>query len=280
MNENLKDIFARLAAPFHPDDIEWRAGATNSDKTKALALAYITSRAVMDRLDNVVGPENWKDEYAPGPDGGVVCGLSLRLQEEWITKWDGAENTDFEAVKGGLSDAFKRAGYKWGIGRYLYKLESQWVACELHGKTIVLKTTPPLPSWALPNEWVAPSGAVVSRTTPAPNQKASEREQQILTELGFGSNKPSSVDAVPVSVSVPASKGNGSNGNGSASKPQASAPNGKKPISWGAAVVQAVLKAHLAISALEAVRLLNESGLDANATPEQAVTRLQALRNG
>ena len=145
MNEtpNLKDLFARLAEPFHPDDIEWRAGATNNDKTKALALAYITSRAVMDRLDEVVGPENWRDEYASGPDGGVICGLTLRINGEWITKWDGAENTEFEAIKGGLSDAFKRAGYKWGIGRYLYKLDKQWVFCDVHGKTIVLRSTPP-----------------------------------------------------------------------------------------------------------------------------------------
>jgi hypothetical protein len=34
-NLNLKELFARLSAPFHPDDIEWRAGATNVDKTKA-----------------------------------------------------------------------------------------------------------------------------------------------------------------------------------------------------------------------------------------------------
>src|SRR5512135_1254515 len=156
-NLNLKDIFARLSEPFNPGDIEWRAGATNADKTKALALAYITSRAVMDRLDEVIGPENWKDEYAPGPDGGVICGLSLRIGNEWITKWDGADNTEFEAIKGGLSDAFKRAGYKWGVGRYLYKLESVWVACEAHGKTISLKTTPPLPAWALPKDLIKPS---------------------------------------------------------------------------------------------------------------------------
>ena len=52
-------VFAQLAAPFDPSDLEWRAGATNKDKNKALALAYITSRAVMDRLDDVVSPENW-----------------------------------------------------------------------------------------------------------------------------------------------------------------------------------------------------------------------------
>ena len=165
MNENPKDLFTRLATPFHPNDIEWRAGATNADKTKALALAYITSRAVMDRLDEVVGPENWRDEYKPGPDGGVICGLSLRIDGEWITKWDGADNTEFEAIKGGLSDAFKRAGYKWGIGRYLYRLDSVWVPCELHGKTIVLKSTPPLPDWALPDTWINASGAVVAKSS-------------------------------------------------------------------------------------------------------------------
>jgi hypothetical protein len=150
----LKEMFTALAAPFPAEDIEWRAGATNADKTKALALAYLTARAVMDRLDEVVGPENWKDEYHPGPDGGVVCKLSIRLKvdglPEWIAKEDGAENTDFEEVKGGLSSALKRAGVKWGIGRYLYGLEGKWVASEQKGKTVVLKETPKLPAWALP----------------------------------------------------------------------------------------------------------------------------------
>jgi hypothetical protein len=130
--------FDQLAAPFTLDDIEFRAGATNQEKTQALALAYITSRAVMNRLDEVVGPANWRDEYRPGPDGGVICGLSLRVGGEWITKWDGAENTNFEAIKGGLSDAFKRAAVKWGIGRYLYSTPDFWVPCQVRGKTVVL----------------------------------------------------------------------------------------------------------------------------------------------
>jgi hypothetical protein len=272
MNENTKDLFTRLAAPFHPDDIEWRAGATNADKSKALALAYITSRAVMDRLDEIIGPENWRDEYAPGPDGGVICGLSLRIQEEWICKWDGAENTDFEPVKGGLSDAFKRAGYKWGIGRYLYKLESVWVPCEMHGKSISLKSTPPLPAWALPNEWRDPSGRIVNKAVKSPK----ELEQEILKELGFG-NKLEAVPvsqaavAAPVAPTIP--KGNGSNGNGvnpKSASPQASL-NGKRAMSWGTAQVEALLKSKLAANPVEAVHMLNESGLTQDANPQQVV---------
>ncbi len=130
--------FSDLSAPIAPEGIEFRAGATTADKTKALALAYLTSRAVMNRLDEVVGPANWRDQYAPGPDGGVICGLSLRIDGEWITKWDGAENTNFEAVKGGLSDALKRAAVKWGIGRYLYATPDLWVPCQQRGKTVVI----------------------------------------------------------------------------------------------------------------------------------------------
>ena len=113
-----------LQAPFASSDIEWRigqAGETNS-KVWATALAYLTSRAVMDRLDAVCGPENWKNEYRPGPAGGILCGISIRCGDGWITKWDGAENTQVEAVKGGLSDALKRTAVQWGIGRYLYNL--------------------------------------------------------------------------------------------------------------------------------------------------------------
>ena len=259
MNDNLKDLFARLAEPFAPDDLEWRAGATNADKTKALALAYITSRAVMDRLDEVVGPENWRDEYKSGPDGGVICGLSLRVHDEWVTKWDGAENTEFEAIKGGLSDAFKRAGYKWGIGRYLYKLESVWVPCEVRGKSVVLKSTPPLPPWALPK---ANPAVIKPENAPASTHIPGEQEKQILEELGFG-EKPAAQNSPAYPAPAPP-KGNGS--------------NGKRPASWSASIVEAVLKAHLAANPAEAVRLLNESGLAANTTPEQAIAHLKSAQ--
>ena len=94
----------------------------------------------MDRLDEVLGPENWRDEYQPGPMGGLICGISLRVNGDWITKWDGAENTQFEEVKGGLSAAFKRAAVKWGIGRYLYKLPNVWVPCQANGRAVTLKS--------------------------------------------------------------------------------------------------------------------------------------------
>lgn len=173
--------FEQLSKPFPPGDVEWRAGATNQDKTQAMALAYITSRAVMNRLDEVVGPDNWQDEYKAAPSGGVMCGISIRVNGEWVTKWDVGENTDFEAIKGGFSDAFKRAAVKWGIGRYLYSVDAVWVRCEARGKSIVLKETPKLPAWAIPGvqplqpaaSAKAPVSPPAENTVPAEKQQAS-----------------------------------------------------------------------------------------------------------
>lgn len=123
------DIFAALAAEFPRERVSWRAQSMTGDGTKAMALAYIDARDVMDRLDEVVLPENWQDRYEfHGPR--TICYLSIRIDGEWITKADGAGDSDVEAEKGAISDALKRAAVKWGIGRYLYSLDAPWVPCE------------------------------------------------------------------------------------------------------------------------------------------------------
>ena len=162
-----------LRAPFKPEDIDWRvqrSGAKNGGGW-VQAIAYINNRAVQNRLDDVAGPENWKNEFKPGPDGGVLAGISIRIEGEWITKWDGAENTNIEAVKGGLSDAMKRASVQWGIGRYLHQLESTYrpvrnegeyyIKIKQDGKPDITGywSAPALPAWAKP--------IVLNRSEPA-----------------------------------------------------------------------------------------------------------------
>jgi hypothetical protein len=49
-----------------------------------------------------------------------------------------------------------------------------------------------------------------------------------------------------------------------------------RPHSWNGNIVEAVLKDKLAASPVEAVRLLNASNLDLNASAEQAITCLRA----
>ena len=128
---------SKLKEPFPYEDIEWRLQQADKGKNGiwGKCLAYVTNRAICNRLDEVVGPENWKNEFKTGPDGGVLCGLSIKVDGEWVTKFDGSENTNIEAVKGGLSGAMKRAASTgWGIGRYLYNLEESWVEVTDKGK--------------------------------------------------------------------------------------------------------------------------------------------------
>jgi hypothetical protein len=83
---------------------------------------YVTARFCMDRLDQSVGPQNWKNEFKEiGIDGHLICGVSIKCDGEWVTKWDVGTESNFEAEKGNFSDAFKRACVHWGIGRDLYK---------------------------------------------------------------------------------------------------------------------------------------------------------------
>lgn len=128
------ELVAELAAPFPPESVHWRA-QTVSERNgthKALALAYLDARDVQDRLDGVCGPENWQDSYLETVKGRIICTLQVRVNDEWISKSDGAGDTDVEGEKGALSDALKRAAVKWGIGRYLYSMPNVWVPCEVN----------------------------------------------------------------------------------------------------------------------------------------------------
>jgi hypothetical protein len=129
---------SRLAAPFPPEQISWRVGATNGDKTKGLALAYIDARDVMRRLDDVVGPSGWQSEFIETPKGRVICRIGIDCGGRWVWKSDGAGDSDVEAEKGAISDALKRAAVHWGIGRYLYDMPATWVQIEQRGKTSVI----------------------------------------------------------------------------------------------------------------------------------------------
>jgi hypothetical protein len=121
--------FEKLRAPFDPVEVSWRIVSTTQDKSRGMALAYIDARVVMDRLDSVCTPAGWQCRYSHA-GGMTVCDIGIRVGDEWVFKADGAGQSDIEAEKGALSDAFKRAAVRWGVGRYLYELESPWVALE------------------------------------------------------------------------------------------------------------------------------------------------------
>ncbi len=145
-----QEIAAKLAEPFDMEEIRWKPAIVKGDR--AMALAYVTSRAIMDRLDEVVGLDCWQDEYAFMPDGSVTCKLSLKIDGQWLTKMDiggqSEQPDDHDKHKAAVSDALKRAAVKWGLGRFLYRLPQQW--CDYDPQKKQFKVMPKLPDWVFP----------------------------------------------------------------------------------------------------------------------------------
>lgn len=179
----MSEIFDQLKAPFPPDRISWRVGSTTQDKTRGLAFGYIDARDVMERLDEVAGPENWQCRY-PHANGKTVCDIGVNVgallglgqtEPDWVWKADGAGDSDIEAAKGALSDAFKRAAVRWGIGRYLYDVPSVWVEIEPAGKSYKIKES----------EYAKLAKLVGGKTTPqkAPPSNAALDSQAVATDM-------------------------------------------------------------------------------------------------
>ncbi len=135
----------QLKQPFPEQEISWRVQSAweRDGRIGALVVPYLTNREIQERLDHVCGMAGWKNEFHEAPGGGVLCGISIWVEHEvggeWVTKWDGAENTQIDAVKGGLSASMKRAAAQWGIGRYLYSVPAAFAEISEKGaiRTVV-----------------------------------------------------------------------------------------------------------------------------------------------
>lgn len=88
-------------------------------------LLYKDARCDARILDETVGPENWECEFYECK-GTLFCKVGINIErgeyqlDEWVYKSDAGAPSNMESVKGEASDAFKRACFKWGIGRELY----------------------------------------------------------------------------------------------------------------------------------------------------------------
>lgn len=176
-----------LTAPFEPAEVKWKPQAVSGNR--ALAIAFVDARVIMDRLDDAAGVFGWQDRYEILPDGNVVCTLSLRMAGEWITKQDvGGESEqpdEGDRRKAAFSDALKRTAVKFGIGRYLYRLPHQWVEYDPQKRKFV--KPPQLPAWALPRSTPASQAQPVPPTL-TPQQvltlaRSAELLKQYQTEL-------------------------------------------------------------------------------------------------
>ncbi len=158
-----------LAEPFEREEVKFKPAVVSGNR--AMALAYVDARVIQDRLDEVL------------PDGSVMCRLRVKLGDRWISKTDvgsPSEQPDGgDRLKAAFSDALKRAAVKFGIGRYLYRLPSQWVDYDPHKRQFA--KPPTLPDFALPTKGRKPA------EQPTVKPAAAQKKTQVAGKPGSSS---------------------------------------------------------------------------------------------
>ena len=116
------------------NDIEVRVQSVKQNGL--VLLLYKNARVDMNILDETVGPENWQNKFYEHK-GILFCSLGINtnykdvsLPDRWIWKDDAGVESNTEAEKGNASDARKRAGFAWGIGRELYTSPFIWITAD------------------------------------------------------------------------------------------------------------------------------------------------------
>ena len=110
------------------DEIEVRIGQIY--EKGVTMLLYKTARTDMAILDEVYGAMNWQNQYRRDENGNLFCGIAVWNDKikQWVIKENCGTESNTEKEKGEASDAMKRAGFNWGIGRELYTAPFIWLS--------------------------------------------------------------------------------------------------------------------------------------------------------
>jgi hypothetical protein len=105
--------------PLMASEIEVRVGQVGDGY--ATLLLYKNARVDRAMLDEEFGQMNWQCRYSEHK-GNLFCSIGVwdDRKEQWVWKEDCGTESNTEKEKGEASDAFKRAGFRWGIGIELY----------------------------------------------------------------------------------------------------------------------------------------------------------------
>jgi hypothetical protein len=201
-SENIQKIRERMSAPFDPREIKWRVTTTSMHQTKhgsrkrGQLVAYADQRAYTDRLNDVLGEWGWTRSYvvhvaqnferrARGSEQPTAVaakvvvvsqvtihglGSHTGVGEEWADDPNAATRAE--------AQAFKRACACFGLGRYLYDLDTIWVDLDPNNRPV---GTPNLPLWALPRR---ARNEAESRRSEVPGPPPIPTREQMLETIG------------------------------------------------------------------------------------------------
>lgn len=138
-----------MSAPITPEEMEWKVQSKTlkNDKCKSLYVCYFTRAVAIARLNEAFGL-NWSASYTTGGfvhhkeygDGTedvtyTECTIHVLTDNGLISRSDRASSSDVEPAKSGVSNSFKRAVSKYGMGLELYKYPKVYVECTGSGQS-------------------------------------------------------------------------------------------------------------------------------------------------
>jgi hypothetical protein len=162
--EELDRVLRALEVPFEVNLVQWRVTEWSDDGTRGLMMPYADPRAYSDRLNGLFTPAAWTRKYsvqasAPvqrskrGPAAKILVTCEVTIACIGTNSGTGEEWSDKEhALTGAEAQAFKRALSCFGLGRYLYDMDGEWIELDPQG---IPKSIPKLPRWATPKGWLA-----------------------------------------------------------------------------------------------------------------------------
>jgi hypothetical protein len=162
--DELNEVLRALAIPFDLQVVQWRVTEWSDDGRRGLMMPYADPRAYSDRLNDLFTPAGWSRKYtvqssAPvqrtrrGPAAKILVTCEVTIASIGTNSGTGEEWADREnALTAAEAQAFKRALSCFGLGRYLYDVDGEWVELEKNG---LPSRIPKLPRWATPNGWFA-----------------------------------------------------------------------------------------------------------------------------
>lgn len=162
--EEFDQVLRAMEVPFDVNLVQWRVTEWSEDGTRGLMMPYADPRAYTDRLNTLFTPAGWTRKYtvqasAPvqrskrGPAPKILVTCEVKIARIGANSGTGEEWADKEnALTGAEAQAFKRALSCFGLGRYLYDMDGEWIELGQNG---VPKKIPKLPRWATPKGWLA-----------------------------------------------------------------------------------------------------------------------------
>ncbi len=184
----INNLLEEVQVPFDPVLVKWKVHEFRRAQGRlyGLGLPYADPRAYKDRLNFLLTPVGWTDRYSITTTPAkvlVTCELNIQvlgLHSATGEEWARNEHASTAAE----AQAFKRACACFGLGRYLYCFEGQWLQLDKDKRPM---TEPEIPEWATPDGWRSGLRPVVSKPEPKNKDHATETDDDEF--VSFSQNR-------------------------------------------------------------------------------------------